>query len=67
MGKAPEIRAVQEIMAQLTFGRSLSDSQLTATCVMCGESAGTFRDARSEREYDISGLCQKCQDKVFGA
>ena len=25
-----------------------------------------FRDAVSKREYRISGLCQKCQDKLFG-
>lgn len=25
-----------------------------------------FRDSLSEREYQISGLCQKCQDKFFG-
>lgn len=25
-----------------------------------------FVDALSVREYEISGLCQKCQDKVFG-
>jgi len=26
-----------------------------------------FRDRLSEKEYFISGLCQVCQDKVFGA
>ena len=26
----------------------------------------TFRDNLSYREFLISGLCQKCQDKVFG-
>ena len=25
-----------------------------------------FRDSLSKREYNISGLCQKCQDKTFG-
>lgn len=25
-----------------------------------------FRDARSKREYEISGMCQECQDKIFG-
>lgn len=27
---------------------------------------GMFRDALSEKEYMISGLCQTCQDDVFG-
>lgn len=26
----------------------------------------TFRDALSLREYRISGMCQNCQDEVFG-
>lgn len=26
----------------------------------------TFRDSLSRREYGISGLCQECQDEVFG-
>lgn len=26
----------------------------------------SFRDARSKREFVISGLCQKCQDETFG-
>lgn len=33
----------------------------------CGEPATEFRDAISEREYSISGLCQKCQDATFGS
>lgn len=35
-------------------------------CVFgCGP-ATQFRDELSKREYTISGMCQKCQDKVFG-
>jgi hypothetical protein len=26
-----------------------------------------FRDELSKKEYSISGMCQKCQDKTFGA
>jgi len=25
-----------------------------------------FKDGASIREYEISGLCQECQDKTFG-
>lgn len=32
----------------------------------CGEKVTGFRDRLSEREYGISGLCQKCQDRIFG-
>lgn len=32
----------------------------------CGQLITSFRDELSKREYKISGLCQKCQDKIFG-
>jgi hypothetical protein len=32
----------------------------------CGGPAIKFRDELSQREYTISGLCQKCQDSIFG-
>lgn len=28
--------------------------------------ASTFRDDLSRKEYTISGLCQECQDDIFG-
>jgi hypothetical protein len=32
----------------------------------CGEKIGKFKDPLSEKEYGISGLCEKCQEEVFG-
>lgn len=32
----------------------------------CGGPADKFRDELSRKEYTISGLCQKCQDSIFG-
>ena len=32
----------------------------------CGQPVTGFRDGLSEKEYRISGLCQQCQDKMFG-
>ncbi len=34
-------------------------------CVFCGVNADHFDDEISAREYEISGLCQSCQNKVF--
>ena len=31
----------------------------------CGQPATSFKDAISQREYQISGLCQTCQAKVW--
>ena len=35
-------------------------------CNSCGKKVEGFRDKLSQKEYGISGFCQKCQDKVFG-
>ena len=35
-------------------------------CPTCGDKIGSFRDTLSEKEYSISGMCQSCQDNVFG-
>lgn len=36
------------------------------TCIMCGRQPGKFKDAATRLEYDISALCQDCQDACFG-
>ena len=37
-------------------------------CPICHEEIDmlSFRNEISKKEYAISGLCQKCQDKIFG-
>jgi len=37
-------------------------------CVFCKTPINEmgFRDELSKKEYSISGLCQKCQDNIFG-
>jgi hypothetical protein len=35
-------------------------------CALCGQPATSFRDELSRKEYTIGGMCQSCQDKVFG-
>lgn len=36
-------------------------------CPFCNKQIipGSFRDSLSEREFQISGLCQMCQDDFF--
>jgi len=37
-------------------------------CATCGKEikAKDFKDDLSKKEYGISGMCQKCQDDIFG-
>ena len=34
-------------------------------CPLCKQPITAFKDALSQREYEISGMCQACQDCVF--
>lgn len=36
----------------------------THTCIACGGRIGDFDTILSELEYENSGLCQHCQDRV---
>jgi hypothetical protein len=61
-----EERADQE--AQERYGRSREDARREAVCILCGThqvGRETFRDERSWKEYEMSLLCQGCQDQIF--
>lgn len=57
----------KDLMRQAGFGKAV-DAVEAGLCPSCGRKIDVedFRDALSKREYKISGLCQTCQDKVFG-
>ncbi len=35
-------------------------------CISCGRKADHFTDASLKLEFEISGLCETCQNKYFG-
>ena len=55
------------IMRQAGLGKSVEDVN-SGKCPFCKElvTPDDFRDELSKKEYFISGLCQKCQDEMFG-
>ncbi len=64
--KSPEVEAFLE----LTAGRT--SAIRSNTCIRhplgCGKPVdlNEFRDELSRLEYNMSGMCQACQDKTFG-
>lgn len=48
--------------------REKAEDIINGICPTCGVEIKQedFRDTLSIKEYYISGLCQKCQDSVFG-
>jgi len=59
---------IEALLTEFT-GRSREFSiaeGLCATCDADGLEIHSFRDTLSVNEYQISGMCQGCQDDIFG-
>ena len=61
---ASEKSPVLTNMLEQMYGRSTSIDK--GECIFCHKPVGKFRDAISRKEYSNSGMCQTCQDGVFG-
>lgn len=65
----PSLKSEQiEELFKSFYGVDRKSSIENCTCVSCNSqvSEDGFREELSLREFHISGLCQVCQDKVFG-
>ncbi len=68
MGKSKEVKKFLDNFSEKSFGKSKTKCEEQNICVFCHNVVRMedFRDDLSRKEYGISGLCQKCQDDVFG-
>lgn len=64
MERNKELQKFIDNFTELSFGRKMSEC--TDTCVICGNDKGEFKDKLSEREWEITKMCQTCQDFTFG-
>ena len=57
----------KRILQQAGFGEDVKAVE-RGDCPLCKRKVDKdeFRDAISRREFEISGLCQSCQDDIFG-
>ena len=62
MTKAMELL---DIFSATTYRVNYANAKAERTCIRCGKQAKVFRDASAQLEYDISALCQMCQDELF--
>ncbi len=64
MNRHPQLQSLVDKMAK---GISGWDGD-TSKCRTCNQYVlfEQFRDNLSVKEFGISGMCQKCQDKAFG-
>ena len=58
----------EEFVKAMGFGKLVEDVK-AGKCAFCGKKidpSRDFRDELSAKEYGLSGMCQDCQDEVFG-
>ena len=61
--KSPEMIRIIFELTRIDTNQAITEK----ICPFCHEPVGEFRDSVSEKEFNISGLCQSCQDGVFGS
>lgn len=59
--KSPEMIATLESLFPGTLAAVKANC-----CPMCKQPIGEFKNELSRKEYTISGICQTCQDDIFG-
>lgn len=64
--KSPAMVEFLDKVTKDMFGQTRTEAKSGNTCVSCGKPATKFVDKLSEKEYSISGLCQICQNQIFG-
>ncbi len=60
----PDTSNIQKKPVDMIFPDRISKMQ-EHICMTCGDKVEGFNDELSQKEFLISGLCQKCQDSVF--
>ena len=62
--KAPELESLISAITGVDRRKAIT----TKSCATCGRDVtlNMFDDQLSLKEFHISGMCQTCQDKVFG-
>jgi hypothetical protein len=61
------LKILMDEIAKKTFGRTKTEAYSKGVCVSCGKAPEEFRDPDSRKEFEISQLCQSCQDEIFRA
>ena len=59
------LRELIDVLGDQTVKTRNTLARRDLICKICGNSADTFRTPFSELEYNISAICQACQDYYF--
>ena len=58
-------QGIEDLLTSIA-GISRQEAEKQGICTWCKKPIEGFRNEISEREWEISGFCQTCQDKTFG-
>ena len=65
MEATPKDYSIDAALGALT-GKDRVETVADGKCMTCNSPDMGFKDDLSRKEYTISGMCQSCQDSVFG-
>lgn len=65
MKRTKTLQNLADSLAEMCFGRTLSEVHKKRICIQCGKKIGNFTDDESRMEYEISGLGICCQKEYF--
>jgi len=51
----------------ISYGKTQKEAEKEKVCLYCGKVLGEFKVEINKKEYEISGMCQKCQDEFFNS
>jgi hypothetical protein len=54
-----------EVLSDPKYRASYANAKASGTCIKCKKPARNYRTTSAKLEYDVSGLCQNCQDYFF--
>lgn len=52
---------------KISYGRTQKEEEEKGICLFCGNEKGEFRAEINIKEYEISSMCQKCQDEFYNS
>ena len=63
---SPKSMQMERLLEQIVNRQeAITNEMCIRKPIGCGEPVTSFTDEISAHEFCISGLCQKCQDKIF--
>lgn len=61
------IQNFSDYVCKMSYGMTQREAEVKGICLFCKKPKGSFRTEKNKIEYEISCMCQKCQDDFYGS